>query len=626
MSTTASRLPPHQMPSDVVKVILNPELRLQTLLKGATEKVFCQSVPIYQYYLHIYKLFNMGMEYSAENNVEKAVCCFLRFASVALEDIPQHRDYILFNPTVVSKDRMMKCVVEALEYVERGKARLMTVYTQQSEALKADLSFFQSCTKKIPFCTGVDHDFVMMKEKEGDDGDSQTDRSSHDCDCSTGVRLDDDSMNDCGGLDETLLSFISIELPQNAVSKFLEVVRVSRRDVAAALAFFCGKKTDKSYEITHLVFPGQIYLQDKSQIVVPKEMTKILSEQAPEVIGWIHTHPRGDAFMSTTDLHDHFPYQKKIESAICVICTTNDRQGEDIGYFHMTKRGMEAIERCTLNDRPHNHCQGAGPLFQKAKHINFLKDKSIDVIDHLDFEKAKENIAKPPPVTEARPPSIEVVAEIRGNPPPTKKLKVEAQFKKPIPPPQPLQSKINRPLPINSTTTISSKVPNPPIATVTTNLPMPAEPSTSHLPFQPMPAPPILNPVSNLGNNPLASLLASFSTMNPPIPVQLLAGLPTDLLSSLLNQTPLDSHSSIPAPSSSLIPLPPPPPTFDTASTSSTLPLPPFTPTTMPSLLPLNSSPTTVPPVIFGNQMITFDPHTGCPIITSNPLLREPFN
>lgn len=40
----------------------------------------------------------------------------------------------------------------------------------------------------------------------------------------------------------------------------------------------------------------------------------------PPLAGWIHTHPRMDAFLSSVDLHTHANYQCLLAEAIAVVC------------------------------------------------------------------------------------------------------------------------------------------------------------------------------------------------------------------------------------------------------------------------------------------------------------------
>ncbi|CAN0515532.1 unnamed protein product, partial [Ectocarpus sp. 8 AP-2014] len=43
-------------------------------------------------------------------------------------------------------------------------------------------------------------------------------------------------------------------------------------------------------------------------------------------LGWIHTHPKQDCFMSSVDLHTHCGYQLMLPEAVAVVYAPSDNK------------------------------------------------------------------------------------------------------------------------------------------------------------------------------------------------------------------------------------------------------------------------------------------------------------
>ncbi|KAG5176245.1 hypothetical protein JKP88DRAFT_171483 [Tribonema minus] len=71
-------------------------------------------------------------------------------------------------------------------------------------------------------------------------------------------------------------------------------------------------------------------------------------------LGWIHTHPRQDCFMSSVDLHTHAGYQIMLPEAVAVVIAPTDA-AKRVGVFRLeAPHGLRLILDCRLKGfHPH---------------------------------------------------------------------------------------------------------------------------------------------------------------------------------------------------------------------------------------------------------------------------------
>lgn len=75
------------------------------------------------------------------------------------------------------------------------------------------------------------------------------------------------------------------------------------------LALLTGKEVNGEYHITHLLIPQQTGKQD--MCIMQDEMGLFEAQLQHELmtLGWIHTHPQFDIFLSSVDMHNQLGYQ-----------------------------------------------------------------------------------------------------------------------------------------------------------------------------------------------------------------------------------------------------------------------------------------------------------------------------
>jgi STAM-binding protein len=128
----------------------------------------------------------------------------------------------------------------------------------------------------------------------------------------------------------------------------------------------CGKLRGGEFELSHLIIPvqegspnttvtrGEELLIDAQEKHVsgfcatdePRDELKWGCARAPQglmTLGWIHTHPTQDCFLSSVDLHTQFSYQTMMPEAVAIVMAPRARVQQ--GVFTITPRGEGGRER-----------------------------------------------------------------------------------------------------------------------------------------------------------------------------------------------------------------------------------------------------------------------------------------
>lgn len=74
-------------------------------------------------------------------------------------------------------------------------------------------------------------------------------------------------------------------------------------------------------------------------------------------IGWIHTHPQYDLFLSSVDLHNQLGYQSQLPEAIAIVYSPIKQ--EQYKIFRIKDSRVPEIQKCNKKGF-HEHKDGYG--------------------------------------------------------------------------------------------------------------------------------------------------------------------------------------------------------------------------------------------------------------------------
>jgi len=181
------------------------------------------------------------------------------------------------------------------------------------------------------------------------------------------------SLGDFGGLCGGLRT---VSVPQDLTERFLQAAQSNTDREAETMGILCGKMSQGTFQITNLFVPQQTGGHDSCDMHNEEELIVYQDTHNLITLGWIHTHPTQTAFLSSVDLHSHFPWQKMMPEAIAIVCSP---KFNETGFFKLTEHGLDVIGSCRQSGfHPH---QKDPPLFETCRHIELTSSENVVLTD-----------------------------------------------------------------------------------------------------------------------------------------------------------------------------------------------------------------------------------------------------
>lgn len=146
----------------------------------------------------------------------------------------------------------------------------------------------------------------------------------------------------------------TVFLPPDLRTHFLKVAAPNTRRNLETLGILCGTLISNAFFISKLLIPQQESTSDTCEAVNEAAIWEFCDSEDLMVLGWIHTHPTQTCFMSSRDLHTHYPYQKMLPESIAIVCAPSKQP--DWGVFRLTDPpGLKTVASCTKTGLFHPH-------------------------------------------------------------------------------------------------------------------------------------------------------------------------------------------------------------------------------------------------------------------------------
>ncbi|CAL4151064.1 unnamed protein product, partial [Meganyctiphanes norvegica] len=169
----------------------------------------------------------------------------------------------------------------------------------------------------------------------------------------------------------------SVMVPTELMGKFLALAQPNTSRNVETCGILAGKLSQNRLLITHLLVPKQSGTSDSCTTHEEEQLFDYQDRLDLITLGWIHTHPGFQAFLSSVDLHTHCSYQLMMPEAIAIVCAP---KYDETGYFTLTpNHGLQYIANCRqAGFHPHPK---EPPLFQNADHVTMDRNEIVTVID-----------------------------------------------------------------------------------------------------------------------------------------------------------------------------------------------------------------------------------------------------
>ncbi|KAG2388012.1 hypothetical protein C9374_000862 [Naegleria lovaniensis] len=146
------------------------------------------------------------------------------------------------------------------------------------------------------------------------------------------------------------------------------------------------------YQISHCFIPKQSCTADSCKALNEITVFNKQEELGLITLGWIHTHPTQDAFLSTIDLKTQYGYQCGLDEAIGIVYAPKAVRTPKMGIFRITDEfstnqkgvhhGMECIRQRFRENiewgNQHEPMNGDHQWFEECSHVQLLLNQCHD--------------------------------------------------------------------------------------------------------------------------------------------------------------------------------------------------------------------------------------------------------
>jgi len=169
----------------------------------------------------------------------------------------------------------------------------------------------------------------------------------------------------------------NVHVPSMLMAKFISIAEPNTSSNVETGGFLSGKLAKNKFQITHLIIPKQSGTSDSFTTSEEEAFYDYQEKHDLITLGWIHTHPSQTAFLSSVDLHTHYPYQLMLPEAIAIVIAPTYNE---TGFFSLTPdHGLDFIANCPQSGF-HPHPKDP-PLFAELDHVVIDENSDVTLVD-----------------------------------------------------------------------------------------------------------------------------------------------------------------------------------------------------------------------------------------------------
>lgn len=161
--------------------------------------------------------------------------------------------------------------------------------------------------------------------------------------------------------------------------RFLQAAWSNTEKGIETCGILVGDIKDNTIIIDTILMPPQTGSYNTCEALDEMQVSTWQIEHGRISVGWIHTHPTQEAFLSSIDLHTHFSYQSLQPEALALVCAPTDAVRK-LGKFRISDYGMEYLKTCNRTTGFHPHDDATGPLFEEVK-IQVEESIKLELVD-----------------------------------------------------------------------------------------------------------------------------------------------------------------------------------------------------------------------------------------------------
>ncbi|CAH0477812.1 unnamed protein product [Peronospora belbahrii] len=143
----------------------------------------------------------------------------------------------------------------------------------------------------------------------------------------------------------------TLEIPAGIIAQFTFLAAPNTNQPPYGIetcGILAGILHDQKLVITTLIIPKQEGSSDMCTMTNEEELYDFCFSNELLTLGWIHTHPKQNCFLSSVDLHTQCGFQSILPEAVAVVVAPSDPH-KNVGVFRLTEpNGLQLIQNCNL--------------------------------------------------------------------------------------------------------------------------------------------------------------------------------------------------------------------------------------------------------------------------------------
>uniref|UniRef100_A0A7N0TEK7 MPN domain-containing protein n=1 Tax=Kalanchoe fedtschenkoi TaxID=63787 RepID=A0A7N0TEK7_KALFE len=189
-------------------------------------------------------------------------------------------------------------------------------------------------------------------------------------------------VTDDDGMPSSSNTLHDVHISSWLMEEFIELASQNTQNDLETCGVLGGSLRKGIFYATTLIIPKQESTSNSCQAMHEEEIFAIQHEHSLFPVGWIHTHPSQRCFMSSIDLHTHYPYQVMVPEAFAIVMAPTDTS-RNFGIFRLTvPGGMAVIKECKEKEF-HNHSEPADgePIYVDCSNVYMNSHLRFEIFD-----------------------------------------------------------------------------------------------------------------------------------------------------------------------------------------------------------------------------------------------------
>ncbi|CAI5733072.1 unnamed protein product [Peronospora destructor] len=174
----------------------------------------------------------------------------------------------------------------------------------------------------------------------------------------------------------------TLEIPAGIIAQFTLLAAPNTNKPPYGIetcGILAGILHDQKLVITTLIIPKQDGSSDMCTMTNEEELYDFCFSNELLTLGWIHTHPKQDCFLSSVDVHTQCGFQSILPEAVAVVVAPSDPH-KNVGVFRLTEpNGLQLIQNCKLTGF-HTHPSQI-EIYSNAFECKWLEQFTAQLVD-----------------------------------------------------------------------------------------------------------------------------------------------------------------------------------------------------------------------------------------------------